>query len=66
MSPVSFALAGGFFTIVPPGKPVIHVTQVPSFFFFLIFWRCWVFIAVCKLSLAVSSGGCSPVAGHRL
>ena len=37
MSPVSFALAGGFFTIVPPGKPVIHVTQVPSFFFFFNF-----------------------------
>ena len=29
-SPASFALAGGFFTIVPPGKPIIHDTQVLS------------------------------------
>ena len=30
------------------------------------FWLHWVFVAVCELSLAVASGGCSLVVGCRL
>ena len=50
-----------------------------SFSFFLSLWLCWVFIAVCRLSLVVVSPGyslavvhgflivvASPVAEHRL
>ena len=29
-------------------------------------WLCWVFIAACRLSLAVASGGYPLVAVHRL
>ena len=30
------------------------------------FWLCWVFVAVCGLSLVVASGGYSLVVVHRL
>ena len=32
--------------------------------YFLYFWLCWVFIAVCGLSLVVASGGYSLVGVH--
>ena len=34
--------------------------------FYFIVWLCWVFITACGLSLAVASGGYSPVAVRRL
>ena len=33
---------------------------------FICFWLCWVFIAVCTLSLAAASGGLSLVVLHGL
>ena len=56
LEPVSPALAGGFSTTVPPGKPLS-----PSLFFFLMLfiylWLCWVFVCVLGLSPVVASGG---------
>ena len=48
-----------------PGK---DASQESFFFFFLNFWLCWVFAAVCsRLSLVAVSEGCSVVAvGERL
>ena len=40
-----------------------------TFFFITLFsfiWLCWVFVAVCGLSLVVESSGYSPVAVRRL
>ena len=54
-SPVSFALSGAFF-------PMIH----RSYLVRKLFWLRQICIAMCRLSQAVSSGGCSPVAAHRL
>ena len=36
------------------------------FILFLYFWLCWVFVAECRLSLGVKSGGSSLVVVHRL
>ena len=71
MSP---ALAGGFLTTAPPGKPWGKI-----FFFLIYLWLCWVFVSVQGLSLVVASGGhssswcaglsplrASLVAEHRL
>ena len=44
----------------------------PFYLFFQIiylrvyFWLCWIIVAACGLSLVAASGGCSPVAAHRL
>ena len=58
LEPMSPALAGGFLTSAPPGKP--------SFVFFLItlfiyFWLCWVFVAVHRLSIVVAEPSASEV-----
>ena len=54
LEPMSPALAGGFLTTAPPGKP--------SFWFLIIyFWLCWVFVAACGLSLVVASGDYSSL-----
>ena len=34
----------------------------PSYYFILFFWLCWIFAAVCQLSLVAVSWGCSRVA----
>ena len=35
-------------------------------FYLFIYWLCWVFVATCRLSLVVASGGYSPVVVLRL
>ena len=37
-----------------------------NFFLILIFWLCWVFVAVCGLSLVLASGAYSLVAVQGL
>ena len=54
LEPVSPALAGGFLTTAPPGKPSIHFKL---FIYLFYFWLCWVFVSVRGLSLVVASGG---------
>ena len=56
-SRVSPALAGGFFTPVPRGRPL---------FILFYFWWPWVFVAVLGLSLVAESRGYSLVVDHRL
>ena len=71
LEPVSPALAGGFLTTAPPGKPSPCVflfvfcfffkkTTAPVYFFifFNLFnlWLCWVFVSVRGLSLVAASG----------
>ena len=36
-SPVAPALAGGYFTTEPPGKPLCYVLSLPFFFFMFLF-----------------------------
>ena len=36
------------------------------YLFIYLFWLCWVFVAVCRLSLVVGSGGYSLVVLHGL
>ena len=64
LEPVSPALAGGFLTTEPPGKPNFSLfiyLFIYKFILFIYFWLCWVFIAVCGLSLVVVSGGYSSL-----
>ena len=77
MSP---ALAGGFLTTAPPGKPSPPVLSThssclltflipPELLFFkkiIYFWLHWVFVVVRGLSLVAVSGGYSFVAVHGL
>ena len=51
LEPVSPALAGGFLTTAPPGKPYL----------FIYLWLCWVFVSVRGLSPVVASGGHSSL-----
>ena len=68
LKPVSPALAGGFSTTAPPGKPgtshffffaFSHCSGCRYLIVFLIcyFWLRWVFVSVRGLSLVVASGG---------
>ena len=38
---------------------IMAYLQIFIFILFFYFWLCWVFVAVCRLSLVVASGGCS-------
>ena len=53
LEPVSPALAGGFLTTAPPGKP----DHAGFLNLFIYLWLCWVFVSVRGLSLVVASGG---------
>ena len=53
------------------GTPCIGRLNLSPFFFFLIlfislFWLCWVFVAVCRLSLALANGGSARVPARWL
>ena len=57
---VALVLSGG----PGGGEPTRLSPSFLSFLFkivFIYFWLCWVFIAACGISLAVASGGCSPM-----
>ena len=45
---------------------VVHMLGKNCIPYFLFFWLCCVFIAVCRLSLVVENGGYSLVVVHRL
>ena len=64
LEPVSPALAGGFLTTVPPGKPsklFFVFCFFLKFYLFIYLWVCWVFISVRGLSLVAASGGHSSL-----
>ena len=69
--PMSPALAGGFLTTAPPGKPYMAILKQISriicqlelcllvylpIYLFIYLWLCWVFVAVHRLSLVAASG----------
>ena len=55
------ALAGGFLTTVPPGKPQTLIFICNFFFFFFNFGCFWVFVSVRGLSPVVASGSHSSL-----
>ena len=58
LEPVSPALAGGFSTTAPLGKPLIYFLK---FIYLFIYWLSWVFVAAHRLSLVVASRGYSSL-----
>ena len=59
LEPVSPALAGGFSTTAPPGKPSKFFINL--FIFYFCFWLHRVFVAARGLSLVAASGGYSSL-----
>ena len=71
LEPVSPALAGGFLTTAPPGKPsprvfclfvcfvFLKIFKIFILFIIIYFWLRWVFAAAHGLSLVVARGGYS-------
>ena len=72
IKPASLAQAGGFFTTVPFGKPIIHrksLINLSPFKFCVIYlftFACAGSLLLHGLSLVVASGTCSPVARCEL
>ena len=57
LEPMSPALAGGFLTSAPPGKPIGYFSFFFKIYLFIYSWLCWVFVSVRGPSLVAASGG---------
>ena len=60
LEPVSPALAGGFLTSAPPGKPPAFLKNIN---FFIYVWLHWVLVAACEIF--VVAGGLLSSCGAR-